>query len=175
MSVKTSGRMTVVAMLAGVALMLVSAAGVHTLIVWNATASALLGFYLVLPAGQGPLPTGELVLVRLDASAAQLYARRGYLPRGVPLLKRIAAVSGQLICEQAGKLSIDGRHVADALPADGRGRPLIPWQGCRRLQDGEIFLLVADIPASLDGRYLGPTPIRSVLGRAVPLWTMKAH
>jgi conjugative transfer signal peptidase TraF len=167
--------MTVIAMLAGMALLLVSAAGVHPLIIWNATASAPVGFYRVLSAGQGPLGTGELVLARPDASAAQLYARRGYLPLGVPMLKRIAAVSGQLICEQDGKLSIDGRHVADALPADGRGRPLIPWRGCRRLQDGEVFLLMADIPASLDGRYLGPTPIRSVLGRAVPLWTIKVR
>jgi type IV secretory pathway protease TraF len=125
--------------------------------------------------GQEPLRTGELVLIWLDAPAADQYADRGYLPLGVPLLKRIAAVSGQLVCERDGKLSIDGRHVADALPSDGRGRPLIPWQGCRRLQDGEVFLLMADIPASLDGRYLGPTPIRSVLGRAVLLWTIKAR
>jgi len=175
MSASMSRRSIVIAMLAGVALLLVSTAGVHPLIVWNATASAPLGFYRVLPAGQGPLRTGELVLVRLDASTAHLYARRGYLPVGVPLLKRIAAASGQLICEQDGKLSIDGRHIADALPADGRGRPLIPWHGRRRLQDGEVFLLMADVPASLDGRYLGPTPVRSVLGRAVPLWTLKAR
>ena len=175
MSRRISRRMTVIAMLAGMALLLVSATGVHPLVVWNATASAPLGFYRVLSAGQGPLGTGELVLVRLDTSTAHLYADRGYLPHGVPLLKRIAALSGQLVCEQDGKLSIDGRHVADALPADGRGRPLIPWHGSRRLQDGEVFLLMADIPASLDGRYLGPTPIRSVLGRAVPLWTTKAR
>jgi type IV secretory pathway protease TraF len=167
--------MTVIATLAGVALMLVSAAGVHPLVVWNATASAPVGFYRVLPAGQEPLRTGEFVLVRLDASTAHLYADRGYLPLGVPLLKRIAAVSGQLVCELDGKLSIDGRHVADALPSDGRGRPLIAWHGCRRLQDGEVFLLMPDITASLDGRYLGLTPIRSVFGRAVPLWAGKAR
>jgi type IV secretory pathway protease TraF len=175
MSPRISRRMIVIAMLAGIVLLLVSAAGVHPLVVWNATASAPVGFYRVLPAGHGPLWMGELVLARLDTSTAHLYADRGYLPLGVPLLKRIAATSGQLICEQDGELSIDGRHVANALPADGRGRPLIPWQGCRRLQDGEVFLLMADIPASLDGRYLGPTPIRFVLGRAVPLWTIKAR
>jgi conjugative transfer signal peptidase TraF len=175
MSPRIPRRMTIIAMLAGMVLLLVSAPCVHPLIVWNATASAPVGFYRVLPTGQEPLRTGELVLARLDTSTAHLYADRGYLPLGVPLLKRIAAVSGQLVCEPDGKLSIDGRHVADALPSDGRGRPLIPWHGCRRLQDGEIFLLMADIPASLDGRYLGPTPIRSVLGRAVPLWTEKAR
>jgi conjugative transfer signal peptidase TraF len=167
--------MTVIAILAGVALLLISAAGVHPLIVWNATASAPLGFYRVLSARQVPLRTGELVLVLLGAQDANLYASRAYLPLGIPLLKRVAATAGQLVCEQSGRVSIDGRHVADALPVDGRGRPLIPWQGCRRLQDGEVFLLMTEVSTSLDGRYFGPTPIRSVFGRAVPLWTEKLH
>jgi conjugative transfer signal peptidase TraF len=175
MSTRISCRVAIFGTLAGVALLLASAAGVQPLIVWNATASAPIGFYRVLPSGRGPLRNGELVLVQLDTPDAHLYAGRGYLPFGVPLLKRIAATTGQLVCEQNGKLSIDGRHVADALPADGRGQPLIPWHGCRLLQEGEVFLLMADIPASLDGRYLGPTPVRSVLGRAVPLWTAEAH
>jgi type IV secretory pathway protease TraF len=72
-------------------------------------------------------------------------------------------------------VSIDGRHVADALPADGRRRALIPWRGCQPLWDDEVFLLMADVPASLDGRYLGPTSVGSVLGRATPLWAAGAR
>src|SRR5262245_48988810 len=104
MSPRISRRMIVIATLAGVAMMRVSAFCVHPLIVWNATASAPLGFYRVLPAGQGPLRMGDLVVARLDASTADLYARRGYLPLRVPLLKRIGAASGQLVCERGGKL-----------------------------------------------------------------------
>jgi conjugative transfer signal peptidase TraF len=175
MSARTSRRVLIIGMLAGIAFLLASVADMHPLIVWNATASAPIGFYRLRPAGERPLRKGDIVLVRPDTESVQLYAERGYLPLGVPLLKRIAATAGQIVCEQDGMVSIDGRHVADALRADGRGRPLISWHGCRPLRDDEVFLLMADVPASLDGRYLGPTSVGSVLGRATPLWAAGAH
>ena len=163
-------------MLVGVALLLASVTvGAQPLLVWNATASAPIGFYRVRPIGTQPPRIGELILIRPDAASARLYAQRGYLPVGVPLLKRVAAVADQRVCERDGVLSIDGRRVANALPTDGRGRPLVAWSGCRRLCDGELFVLMADVPASLDGRYFGPTSIRSVVGRATPLWIASEH
>jgi len=160
-------------MLQGFALLLLSATiGAQPLLVWNATASAPIGFYRVWSMGSRPLRIGELVLIRPDAESARFYAERGYLPFGVPLLKRVVAVAGQGVCERDGVLSIDSQHVANALPTDGRGRPLVAWSGCRRLCDGELFVLMATVPGSLDGRYFGPTPIRSVIGRATPLWIL---
>ena len=160
-------------MLQGFALLLLSATiGAQPLLVWNATASAPIGFYRVWSMGSRPLRIGELVLIRPDAESARFYSERGYLPFGVPLLKRVAAIEDEHVCERDGGLSIDGRHVADALPTDGRGRPLVAWSGCRQLRDGELFVLMAKVPASLDGRYFGPTPIRSVIGRATPLWIL---
>ena len=50
---------------------------------------------------------------------------------------------------------------------------MTPWSGCRTLRDGELFVLNADVPASLDGRYFGPSLVSSVIGRAVPVWTGK--
>ena len=73
-------------------------------------------------------------------------------------------------CERDGELSIDGRAIARALPVDGRGRRLAAWSGCGRLPNGEIFVLIPSVPTSLDGRYFGPTPIRAVIGRVMPLW-----
>jgi type IV secretory pathway protease TraF len=86
-------------------------------------------------------------------------------------VKRVAALAGMRVCEQAGEVAINNRHVADALPIDGQGRPMTPWSGCRAMRDGELFVLNADMPASLDGRYFGQSPASSVIGRAVPLWT----
>jgi conjugative transfer signal peptidase TraF len=145
------------------------------LVVWNATDSAPKGLYRVHPLAAAEIQVGELVILRPDASDAALFAERGYLPADVPLLKRIAAVAGQLVCEHNRALTIDGKHVADALPTDGRGRRLNAWNGCRRVLDDEVFVLMADVPASLDGRYFGPTPLRSVTGRATPIWTWDGH
>ena len=45
MSARTSRRVVIIGMLVGIAFLLASAAGMHPLIVWNATASAPIGFY----------------------------------------------------------------------------------------------------------------------------------
>lgn len=139
------------------------------LIVWNVTASAPIGLYLILPARR--LAVGDLVLLRLDTRTAAMFADRGYLPYGVPLLKRIAALSGTRVCAHDGTVTVGGRRVADAAPVDGAGRPLVAWSGCRALGDDECFALNPDVPGSLDGRYFGPSPLRAVIGRAIPLWT----
>lgn len=147
--------------------------GAHPLVVWNATASAPLGFYRVVP--WPPLRLGDLVLLQPDVVSAALYAERRYLPRGVPLLKPVAAIAGMQVCEQDARVAIDGRFAAVALPADGLRRPMRAWTGCRVLGTGEIFVLNPTVRTSLDGRYLGPSPIAAVMGRAVPLWTWRAR
>ncbi|HGI8196029.1 TPA: S26 family signal peptidase, partial [Citrobacter freundii] len=52
-----------------------------------------------------------------------------------------------------------------------RGRSLPIWQGCRMVADGELFLMNWQVRDSLDGRYFGPLPANSVIGRATPLYT----
>jgi conjugative transfer signal peptidase TraF len=141
------------------------------ILVWNATASAPRGLYCIAPLTG--LQAGDLVLVQPDPASAALYAERGYLPLGVPLLKRVGALGGMRVCEDSGDVTIEGRHVANALPNDGRGRPMTSWSGCRALSKGEFFALNADAPTSLDGRYFGPSPLSSAIGRAIPIWTVR--
>lgn len=138
------------------------------LLIYNASASAPLGFYRVLPAE--PLRRGEFVLARTPDSVRELAAERDYLPATVPLVKRIAAVGGDTVCAIHRAITIDGRHVADQLVADSRGRPLPIWSGCQTLRPDEIFLLMQGVPDSFDGRYFGPIPVSAVIGRLVPLW-----
>ena len=140
------------------------------MLLWNASASAPEGLYLLVPADH--LAVGQLVAVRPNSVFEGLMARRGYLPRGVPLLKHIAALPGQQVCRKAGSITIDGRHVADALERDRQGRPLSSWKGCFSLSGGNVFLLNADVPDSFDGRYFGPTPTSSIIDIAVPVWTI---
>jgi len=90
-------------------------------------------------------------------------------PRG---LYCIAPLTGLRVCEDGGVVTIEGRHVANALSTDERGRPMVSWSGCRALSDGEFFALNADVPTSLDGRYFGPSPLSSAIGRAIPVWTV---
>ena len=61
--------------------------------------------------------------------------------------------------------------MGEALEHDSLGRELPVWQGCRTVRESELFLMNWDVPDSLDGRYFGPIPASSVIGRALPLWT----
>jgi conjugative transfer signal peptidase TraF len=158
-----------VAALASFAVGIPSIAQHPPLLIYNGSASAPLGFYRLVSGD--PITQGDFVLARLPKPAAQLAANRHYLPRSIPVVKRVAALDGDRVCASSGVVRINDRVVAHALPADRAGRPLPAWQGCRALAPGEVFLLMPDAPASFDGRYFGPIPTTAIIGRLVPLWT----
>lgn len=138
-------------------------------LVWNATASAPEGLYWL----EGGAPkVGDLVAVRPSTDWATWLDRRGYLPRGALLIKRVAAAPSNLVCRSADHLSINHRAAARTLPMDAQGRPLPVWSGCIRLAGDQVLLLNAH-PRSLDGRYFGPTDRAAIVGRATPLWLLE--
>ncbi|NYF32539.1 S26 family signal peptidase [Sphingopyxis sp. JAI108] len=140
-------------------------------LVWNASASVPLGLYRI-DVGATPR-LGDLVLVEPPAPLAALLAGRGYLPRGVPLLKHVAAAEGALVCRSGVFVTVDGRFGARARAADRLGRALPRWLGCRRLARGE-YLLLGSAPDSFDGRYFGALRAESLIGTAHPLLTRDA-
>ena len=151
------------------AIAIASAVKFPPILVWNASASAPIGLYGV--KRNEHLQVGDYLLVRPDETLAKLIAERGYLPKGVPLLKRILAVSGQTVCRSNLAITVDGVNVGVARDRDRAGRDLPVWQGCRRIATGEVFLMNWQVNDSLDGRYFGLTSTDQIIGRAVPLWT----
>ena len=159
----------VAAMLAGLGLIAVPAvAGWQPRIIWNASASVPLGLYVTAPADR--IALGDLVLVRPPAMLAAFLADRGYVARGVPLLKHVAALTPQVVCAEGTAITVDGETVAHRRMADRLGRPLPTWHGCHRLESGEVFLLNPAEPDSLDGRYFGPLPRTNIVARLRPVW-----
>lgn len=143
--------------------------GPHPLLVYNPTPSAPLGFYTVSPPRD--LHVGDMVIVAVPPSYRQLVTERRYIGTGVPLIKRIVALAGDLVCEHEGAVAVNGRLLAQALAADGRGRPMPVWEGCRRLGEGEFFALMDRSHYSLDSRYFGPMATVLIVGKAKALWT----
>lgn len=137
-------------------------------VIWNASASAPTGLYRIRPDRDPPI--GALVAVTSPERLSRWLSARGYLPEGVPLLKYVAAKAGQRVCRVGAVVTVDSRPVVSARARDGKGRPLPVWQGCRTLGPGQLFLLNPSVPDSLDGRYFGPLPAATVIGRATPLW-----
>jgi conjugative transfer signal peptidase TraF len=142
-------------------------------LIWNASASVPIGLYALHPAGA--LRTGELLVVTPPEKLATFLDTRRYLPKGIPLLKHVAALPGQTVCRMGDTISIDGRDVGVALDRDHLGRSLPVWQGCRVIAAGEVFLMNRQSVASLDGRYFGPLPTTTIVGRADPIWIKEAQ
>ncbi|RJG46231.1 S26 family signal peptidase [Mesorhizobium sp. DCY119] len=165
-----SRRAIIVATLAATALVAAPTwLGYAPAFIWNASASVPLGLYRLAPTGRPDI--GDYVVVAPPAPLAAFLAERGYLPLGVPLIKRVLALPGGQVC-RSGLTIIAYEHAyVAARERDRLGRPLPVWQGCRTVGHDEIFLMNWDTPDSFDGRYFGPLPVSSITARALPVWT----
>ena len=114
----------------------------------------------------------ELVAVQPPEPLATYLDRNGYLPTGVPMLKRVLALPGQTVCRNGSTITVDGIAMGEARERDSRGRPLPVWEGCDVVEDGDALPHeLASRRTSLDGRYFGMMPATAVIGRVLPVWT----
>lgn len=166
----TSSRLTLATMLAGVTLVVAPAwSRPEIRFIWNASASVPVGLYRIVPGD--PVGVTDLAVIMPPEALAAFLDARGYLPRGLPLIKRVLALGGTEVCRSGADIVAYGMTYGVARQRDRRGRPLPVWQGCRTLAEGEAFLMNWDSPDSFDSRYFGPLPLSAVVGRAIPLWT----
>jgi conjugative transfer signal peptidase TraF len=160
---------SLVAASAIVAIALPKVVDLPKVLLWNPSPSVPIGLYHLRPTGT--LQVADLVVVDLPEPLAQFVIGRGYLPAGIPLLKRVVGLPGQIVCRSHRAITIDSVEIGAALETDRLGRPMPVWQGCRRIAADEVFLMNQDVENSLDGRYFGPIAVSSIRGAAVPLWT----
>ncbi len=139
--------------------------------IWNASESVPIGLYRLQPTGR--LFVTELVAVEPPEPLATILADGLYLPRGIPMLKRVLALPGQTLCRDNLAITVDKVEVGKARERDGRGRPLPMWQGCRVVAEGEVFLMNWQSANSFDGRYFGVLPTTAIVRQAEPLWTVE--
>lgn len=154
------------------ATLLSEALPLRRVLVWNATASLPTGLYYL--GDPDRLRVGERVAIEPPPGLRDYLAGRGYLPSGVPLLKEVAALDGDIVCRTGLVVTINGKSAGHARAADSSDRPLPAWEGCRRLGRGEVFAMNTRSQASFDGRYFGPISRACIIGRARPVWTDEA-
>jgi conjugative transfer signal peptidase TraF len=165
------GRLATLSTALGAAVVVVSMIAVRPAprYIWNASESVPIGLYRLHPTGR--LAVTQLVAVEPPEPLAILLADRRYLPRSIPLLKRVLALPGQTVCRDQLAITVDKIEVGAARERDSQGRPLPIWQGCHVISDGEIFLMNRRSSGSFDGRYFGVLPTSAIIGTAEPLWT----
>jgi conjugative transfer signal peptidase TraF len=135
------------------------------LIIWNASKSTPLGFY-VLTRRQPKL--GEIALISPPGWVKEFASLRGYLPKEAWLLKPVVGVDAAFVCRFGSVIFVDGRPIARAKLHDAKHRILPSWKGCRTLELDEVFVL-AKPKDSFDSRYFGPIDRSHIAGTAIPL------
>jgi type IV secretory pathway protease TraF len=149
--------------LAGLAL--AASNGGAPVLIYNASPSAPVGFYL--RDQRAPAP-GMFVTVRA-AAVAPAYARlRGFDDPTDRFIKRIAADAGVRVCAEGDSVRVGAELVLPRQARDSSGRALPAWSECRMLRQGEIFLL-GQTADSFDSRYWGPVSVDIIDGVWRPL------
>lgn len=163
---KRKRRIALMAFATIIAVIAVEVSNPKPLLIWNRTASAPIGLYWRLE--RPPLLNGW-VLASPESDAANWIAAHGFLARDWPVIKRVRAVSADLVCRVDNDISINGIFVAHAFLRANSSIDLPKWSGCYVLGDDEFFLL-NDHPRSLDGRYFGVTKRQEIEGGLMVLW-----
>jgi type IV secretory pathway protease TraF len=125
----------------------------------NESPSLPKGVYVREPGGT--LDRDAIVAIPQPAEIRPYLSGLG-MPADVLLIKRVAAVGGDIVCRHASEVTTPDR-AGRALAKDRRGVALPTWTGCRRLAVDELFLL-GDTASSFDSRYFGPVRRDHVVG-----------
>ena len=136
-----------------------TAAHAPKLVVLNESPSLPRGLYV--RAADQAADRGAIVALA-QPTVARAYLAGLRMPAGVPLLKRVAAASGDRACASAGTARLPKR-VLPVRDRDRLGTALPVWRGCRHLGPDEIFV-AGDTANSFDSRYFGPVSRGEVEG-----------
>jgi conjugative transfer signal peptidase TraF len=138
-------------------------------VIINETISMPKGAYLRI-GDADDLRRGDIIAMPMNIFAQDyLGGKLGYL-KDTMLIKRVAGLSGDVMCRQGVKVTINAQEV-NATRRDSTGSLLPYWTGCHVLLPNEVFLL-GDHASSFDSRYFGPVTKSELSGtyKAVMTW-----
>jgi conjugative transfer signal peptidase TraF len=139
---------------------------------FNITPSEPVGIYELVSGGAS---RGALVLLEQPHGSVTSTLRR-YIPAKLRLVKRVAAIPGDVVRIDSDGVYVNGLRWPDSVPLlhDDEGRALHPYPcGVYRVAAGRLWVM-SNHPRGLDSRYFGPVPAASVISRLEPLLTWRS-
>ena len=140
----------------------------------NLTLSEPVGIYRLVAGG---VERGALIWVKQPTGAAVTILHR-YVPANIPLIKRVAAIPGDIVQVGTPGVRINGRLWPDSAPLarDAEAHPLRGYAfGTYRVNAGQLWVM-SDNPRGIDSRYFGAVRETSVISRLIPvvIWSSPA-
>jgi type IV secretory pathway protease TraF len=154
-------------------LLIASAALPHAIqnppIIINETISMAKGAYIRTGDAQR-VKRGDIIAMPMNAPARDYLGDKLGYPKDTMLIKRVAGLSGDVMCRHGIEVTINGQTI-HAARRDTSGILLPNWSGCHVLLPNEVFLLGGHA-SSFDSRYFGPVTKLELSGtyKAVMTW-----
>jgi conjugative transfer signal peptidase TraF len=115
-----------------------------------------------------PLERGTLVVLPVPASVRRWHS--GWLP----LLKPVAAVEGDMVCEIAQVFWISRAFYGVVYrEAAGMALPQMFGEDACVVVPADMIVLASQARRSIDARYFGLTPVATITAQAIPLLTWR--
>jgi type IV secretory pathway protease TraF len=137
-------------------------------IIINETISMAKGAYIRTGNAQG-VKRGDIIAMPMNAPARDYLGEKLGYPKDTMLIKRVAGLSGDVMCRHGIEVTINGQTI-HAARRDTSGILLPYWSGCHVLLPNEVFLL-GDHASSFDSRYFGPVTKAELSGTYKALMT----
>lgn len=137
---------------------------------YQVSTSMPMGWYYYRPIQH--LQRGQWVSLTAPDFAERYLQQRHLVPHSGILIKAIAAMPGDFVCQQSGQLMINHRVAATLLRQDRFQQAITQRSFCRFLVKDEYVVLGISDPRSYDSRYFGPVNRRQILAEAIPLSTL---
>lgn len=132
--------------------------------VLNPSDSVQKGIYL-LDTKAKDYNVGDMICFYPDYRYLRFLIDRNYIPKGVPLLKKIAYTNGTTICVNKDTILANGAEIGKILQTDSNGEMLPAGRvGCYTLSTGEFFVF-SPKKNSFDSRYFGPVDDQNIVGK----------
>ena len=142
---------------------------------YQQTKSMPIGLYFYMPKTK--ISRGDDILFKLDVHSERFMVERGYILKPTNLLKRVVAISGDMVCYEKGGINIvnpqnNFHFIIQKYQEDTQGRKLPSIiDGCRLLKKGEYFVIGISSKYSFDSRYFGIIKNSQIIGKAFLLWS----
>lgn len=109
------------------------------------------------------------VLFQPNEKTQQFIVGHGWLPKGVPLLKRIVGIQGDRLCIKQQQVVLNNKTIASIKDKDIKGNQLPQFQFCGVIAHNQYFVQGIANDHSFDSRYYGLISGNQIISKAIKL------
>lgn len=125
------------------------------------------GWYFTYPVSD--YHKGDNVVFIPNEQTQDYILAREWLPKDIPLLKKIVGVPGDFLCTKAQNVYINEQWIGKVYQTDGKGNALPIFSFCGKIPKDNYFMQGVANPHSFDSRYYGLVNKSQIMSKAVKL------